>query len=356
MSVRNLKDGKPKSWLCECYPQGRTGKRIRKRFATKGEAITFERFTMKEVDDKPWLGDKPDHRRLSELLQLWFELHGKNLKSGAHALRRMEIACEELNDPIAVSITGKDFAHYRAKRRTKGRGETRNGTELAPSSHNYDLLWFRAVFNELTRLKEWCQPNPLADVRPIKTSENELAYLSVEQMAHLFDAVADSPVAEQITKIIKICLATGARIMEAVELKGTQVSKHKITYINTKGKKNRTVPISEELFDEIYQPTTGRLFTCGYGVVYKWLTRALPDLPKGQATHVLRHTFGSHFMTNGGNIIVLQRILGHSDISQTMVYAHFAPNHLSDAVAFNPLNSLKHADFNGDKVAAAGGK
>lgn len=61
-------------------------------------------------------------------------------------------------------------------------------------------------------------------------------------------------------------------------------------------------------------------------------------------------------MTNGGNIIVLQRILGHSDISQTMVYAHFAPNHLSDAVAFNPLNSLKHADFNGDKVAAAGGK
>ena len=97
---------------------------------------------------------KDDHRRLSELLQLWFKLHGKNLKSGAHALRRMEIACEELGDPIAATITGRDFAHYRANRKTKGRGESRNGTELAASSHNRDLLWFRSVFNELIRLKE----------------------------------------------------------------------------------------------------------------------------------------------------------------------------------------------------------
>ena len=43
MSVRNLKDGNKKPWLCECYPQGRTGKRIRKRFATKGEAAAFEK-------------------------------------------------------------------------------------------------------------------------------------------------------------------------------------------------------------------------------------------------------------------------------------------------------------------------
>nr|OED53629.1 hypothetical protein BEI47_17715 [Aliivibrio fischeri] len=62
-----------------------------------------------------------------------------------------------------------------------------------------------------------------------------------------------------------------------------------------------------------------------------WLFTALPDLPKGQATHVLRHTFASHFMMNGRNIIVLQKILGHVDIKQTMVYAHFSPDHLNDA-------------------------
>ncbi|WP_159150688.1 tyrosine-type recombinase/integrase, partial [Klebsiella pneumoniae] len=43
---------------------------------------------------------------------------------------------------------------------------------------------------------------------------------------------------------------------------------------------------------------------------------------------VLRHTFASHFMMNGGNILVLRDILGHSDIKMTMVYAHFSPDHL----------------------------
>ncbi len=65
MAIRNLKDGSTKPWICECYPTGRTGKRVRKRFATKGEAAAYEKFIMREVDDKPWLGNKPDYRRTS---------------------------------------------------------------------------------------------------------------------------------------------------------------------------------------------------------------------------------------------------------------------------------------------------
>lgn len=53
MSVRNLKDGSKKPWICESYPNGRSGKRLRKRFATKGEAAGYERFVMREVEDKP---------------------------------------------------------------------------------------------------------------------------------------------------------------------------------------------------------------------------------------------------------------------------------------------------------------
>ncbi len=71
--------------------------------------------------------------------------------------------------------------------------------------------------------------------------------------------------------------------------------------------------------------------------------RAGIDLPEGQCTHVLRHTFASHFMMNGGNILVLRDILGHSDIKMTMVYAHFAPDHLEDAVTKNPLYALNYS-------------
>lgn len=61
----------------------------------------------------------------------------------------------------------------------------------------------------------------------------------------------------------------------------------------------------------------------------------------GADQHVLRHTFASYYMMGGGNIIALQRILGHSDIKQTMRYAHLAPDHLEDVVSKNPLNSLE---------------
>ena len=45
-------------------------------------------------------------------------------------------------------------------------------------------------------------------------------------------------------------------------------------------------------------------------------------------------------MMGGGNILVLQRILGHTDIKVTMRYAHFAPDHLTEAVQLNPLNLI----------------
>jgi len=49
-----------KDGVCDCYPHGRNGKRVRKRFLVKGEAIAFERFTMREFSDKPWHGKKAD--------------------------------------------------------------------------------------------------------------------------------------------------------------------------------------------------------------------------------------------------------------------------------------------------------
>lgn len=54
-------------------------------------------------------------------------------------------------------------------------------------------------------------------------------------------------------------------------------------------------------------------------------------------THVLRHAFASHLMMNDGNILVLQRLLGHTDMKMTMRYAHFAPDHLEEAITLNPL-------------------
>ncbi|WP_256574653.1 tyrosine-type recombinase/integrase [Pseudomonas sp. PA15(2017)] len=66
------------------------------------------------------------------------------------------------------------------------------------------------------------------------------------------------------------------------------------------------------------------------------MARTTIKLPKGQAAQALRHTFASHFIQNGGNIVTLQRILGQSSLAMAMRYAHLAPDHLQDALRFGP--------------------
>lgn len=65
------------------------------------------------------------------------------------------------------------------------------------------------------------------------------------------------------------------------------------------------------------------------------------ETPAGQLTQILRYIFASRFMMNGGNILVLQRILRHTDIKVTMRYAHFAPDYLSEATLLNPLSKME---------------
>jgi len=45
-------------------------------------------------------------------------------------------------------------------------------------------------------------------------------------------------------------------------------------------------------------------------------------------------------MMRGGNILVLQRIPGHTDIKVTMRYAYFAPDHLNEATLLTPPTIL----------------
>ena len=52
---------------------------------------------------------------------------------------------------------------------------------------------------------------------------------------------------------------------------------------------------------------------------------------------MLRHTFAYHFVITGGNILILQKMLGHASVTMTMRYAHLAQDHLQEALRCNPI-------------------
>jgi integrase len=66
----------------------------------------------------------------------------------------------------------------------------------------------------------------------------------------------------------------------------------------------------------------------------------LEDLLRAAACHVpvrpwhaLRHTFASHYAMAGGNLLALQKILGHSKFEMTQIYSHLAPDYLAGEIA-----------------------
>lgn len=281
-------------WQVELYPNGRTGKRIRKVFTTKGEAISFERYVLEQTEDK---------RLLSELLEIWFRAHGITLADGESRKQMMLFGCQAMGESLATEFNAKLFSVYREKRLSEKITRTDRIKSVAPRTTNLELAYFRTMFNELHRLGEWKDDNPLKNVRSFRTDE---------QIIQLLEE-CDKSKAKDLSIIVKIALSTGARWSEAEGLTNSQVTPYKITFTKTKGKRNRTEPISKVLYDEIPKKR-GALFTPCYSAFRIAMKRAGIELPHRQSSHVLRHTFASHFMMNGGNILVLQRILGHTDI------------------------------------------
>ncbi len=47
-------------------------------------------------------------------------------------------------------------------------------------------------------------------------------------------------------------------------------------------------------------------------------------IKKTVCTHTLRHSFATHLLEQGANLKLIQRLLGHSSLSTTMVYLHLA--------------------------------
>lgn len=337
MAVRKNASG---GWICEIYPNGAKGKRIRKKFATKGEALSFEQHAVQN----PWQEEREDRRTVKNLVDAWYSAHGITLRDGIKRLSAMHHAFECMGEPLARDFDAQMFSRYREKRLKGEFARSNRVKEVSPRTLNLELAYFRAVFNELNRLGEWKGENPLKNMRPFRTEEMEMAWLTHDQISLLLEECKRHGHPDLVS-VVKICLTTGARWSEAESLKKSQLSKYKITYTNTKGRKNRTVPISKDIYDSLLMDKSGRLFSDCYGAFRSAIERTEIELPAGQLTHVLRHTFASHFMMNGGNILVLQRVLGHTDIKMTMRYSHFAPDHLEDAVKLNPLA------VSGDKVA-----
>lgn len=326
MSITKLPDGR---WLVDVEPI--KGKRFRKRFKTKLEAQQFEANARQKCAENPsWTIKPKDRRKLSELVELWYELHGQTLANGKRCVAILRLIARDLGNPVAANLDPAKVARLRAMQIGQG---------MSGKSANNRLGYLKSIFNELRQLGVIGYENPISRMRPVKLQEKALAYLTKHQIAELLEALDARETSPHPRIVARICLATGARWGEAQALTPESIKGNAVVFANTKSKRVRSVPISEQLSKDIRQHWKNHgPFTNCLGVFRLVLLSTSIKLPRGQASHVLRHTFASHFIMNGGHIVTLQHILGHASLSMTMRYAHLSQDHLSEAIRFNPLS------------------
>ena len=154
--------------------------------------------------------------------------------------------------------------------------------------------------------------------------------------------------------VLMLIYSAGLRGQEAINLKLSDIDfERKTIHIRqSKYKKDRIVPLSDVMaiglkkYIEVEKPYiwlfNGKEPDGHYSVRgLSWVMRE--TLKKSKTTkkvnlHSLRHSYATHLLEQGVNIVTLKELLGHADITTTMIYLHVAQCDVQKA--HSPLDTL----------------
>ncbi len=166
--------------------------------------------------------------------------------------------------------------------------------------------------------------------------------LSKEEVLAVYEAI-DSL---KYKAIIATLYSAGLRISELLNLRPTDIDSNRmlIHIRGAKGKKDRYVMLSEHLLVLLRQyyravDHNGVYLFPGHDpqrpisrtAVYNVLKKAAKSLglSKKVSMHTLRHCFATHLLEAGGDIRLVQVLLGHASIRSTVRYTQISCEHLS---------------------------
>jgi integrase/recombinase XerD len=176
------------------------------------------------------------------------------------------------------------------------------------------------------------------------------AVLSRGEVLQLFEALAQQP----LRLLVRATYACGLRISESARLAVADIDSGRmlVQVRQAKGHKDRLVPLSPLLLEEwrqywrCYRPThwffPGR--KPGQPLCLGTIQRAFAAVvrrlgwTKKVTLHTLRHSYATHQLEAGVDVVTLQRLLGHRHLETTTRYLHLSTAHLQRAPS--PLDTL----------------
>lgn len=207
---------------------------------------------------------------------------------------------------------------------------------LKSQSHHKQVVttirhWYKFIHNKKLKL----------DDLPYPRKKKQLPkYLSREEIKMLLDCPKNSK--HQV--IISLLYGCGLRMSELLNLKWEDIDRHEmIIYVrNGKGGVDRSVMMAEsllKLLEKYYRHNKSETYVLnGHGNKVQYSDRSVGTLLKTYAkrtgikknvtAHVLRHSFATHLLDSGTDMVLIQKLLGHKNSKTTEIYAHVSNRHI----------------------------
>lgn len=193
--------------------------------------------------------------------------------------------------------------------------------------------------------------NPFRLVSLPKKSKNLPKYFYYNELEELFNSCDQTtPLGQRDLLILEMLYATGVRVSELVSIKLQDINTFDLTIqILGKGNKERIVSFGEYAKDALdLYISNGRKELDKYQSEFLFLnhlgkpltTRGIRDIldriikkttiDKNISPHMLRHTFATHLINEGCDLLAVGELLGHESISATQIYTHVTTDHLKE--------------------------
>lgn len=325
--------------------------------AERTGAILAERAGLKRVSQskmlmQEWMlhcADKADKKAMD----------GRNHHTWGRMLRQTAAALiDYAGERVRVSDIDKEFAKgfidwlqfgYTIKRTSTRGGIQNEGAHLAPNTAHKKYACFRYALNEAVK-DGIIQRNPcdmVSAADKIKVPESKRAYLTIEELKMLENA----PTTSTGTRIAYLFMCyCGLRISDVKGLRWADVDTRGETWTiairQQKTQNTLYLPLSDKAREYVPQqggkapneavfadlptePAMNRALKI-------WAQRA--GIEKKITLHTARHTYATILLTKGADLYTVSKLLGHSEVRTTQIYAKIVDQKKVEAVKL--LNNI----------------
>ena len=328
----DLKKAKEKIYWIEYYTKD--GKRKRERVG-QWRKLALDALAKRKVEiaenkflDKAKEPPKIRFRDFAKEYDNWCKANNKGYERKKQIIKHL---VEVFGDKYLNEITTWEIEKYKLDRKKSG---------LKPASVNRPVACLKHMF---TKAIEWgfLKENPAKPVKLFKENNKRLRFLSEDEINRLL-SVCDG----YLRDIVIVALNTGMRKGEIFNLKWQDIDfELKLIHVaDSKNYESRDIPMNDILYETLkalkekadphqeyvfINPKTNK----PYDDVKRSFKTALKKANIEDFTfHDLRHTFASHLVMNGVDLMTVKELLGHKDIKMTMRYSHLSPDHKRIAV------------------------